>query len=354
MTISLATVETVLDALPGLSIGLVGDLFLDRYLDIAPGTSERSLETGLEAYQVARVRNAPGALGTVMNNLAALGVGQLRPVTVLGDDGHGYDLRRELAKLPVDTTYILTDAERMTPTYTKPMRPRPAGGWEELHRLDVRTRGPLTQDTSGRVCEAVQAVFAASDGVIVLDQVNEEDWGVVNAQVRDCLRRLSRAAPEKLLFIDSRTRLGRFPFGVLKGNRAEILSAAERSRSDEEAVYQAASTLSRRTGQTVFCTLGEQGILVAHPTPTGTHEPPVLVPGYPVTGAVDIVGAGDAASSGIVSALLSGATPWEAAAMGNLVASITVQQIGTTGSATPRQVLDRWQEVQRDAGPRAP
>ena len=36
-------------------------------------------------YQVERVRNSPGALGTVLNNLTALGVGLLVPVTAIGE-----------------------------------------------------------------------------------------------------------------------------------------------------------------------------------------------------------------------------------------------------------------------------
>jgi sugar/nucleoside kinase (ribokinase family) len=59
---------------------------------------------------------------------------------------------------------------------------------------------------------------------------------------------------------------------------------------------------------------------------------------------VDIVGAGDSATSGIVASLIAGADPLEAACVGNLVASITVQQIGTTGTATPEQVLNRLRE----------
>jgi len=35
----------------------------------------------------------------------------------------------------------------------------------------------------------------------------------------------------------------------------------------------------------------------------------------------------------------------EAALVANLVGSITVQQIGTTGTATPTQVRRRWKEV---------
>src|SRR6476646_3179464 len=142
--LSLSRLESILETLPRLTIGLVGDLFLDRYLDIAPGICEMSIETGLEAYQIERVRNSPGALGTVMNNLAALGVGLLVPVTAIGDDGHGYDLLREIRKLRTDPTNVLCLPDRLTPTYTKPMRQDSAGVWQELNRLDVRTREPLS------------------------------------------------------------------------------------------------------------------------------------------------------------------------------------------------------------------
>ncbi len=40
--ISLARLERVLATLPTLSIGLVGDLFLDRYLDIDPELAVKS------------------------------------------------------------------------------------------------------------------------------------------------------------------------------------------------------------------------------------------------------------------------------------------------------------------------
>ena len=73
--LALERLQSLLQTFPRLTIGLVGDLFLDRYLHLVPGTVEMSLETGIEAYQIDRVRNSPGALGTVMNNLAALGVG---------------------------------------------------------------------------------------------------------------------------------------------------------------------------------------------------------------------------------------------------------------------------------------
>ena len=68
-------------------------------------------------------------------------------------------------------------------------------------------------------------------------------------------------------------------------------------------------------------------------------------PAYTVTGPIDVVGAGDSVSAGIACAVAAGAPLPAAAAFGNLVASITIQQIGTTGTATPEQVLERWRQV---------
>jgi bifunctional ADP-heptose synthase (sugar kinase/adenylyltransferase) len=333
--LTLDRLAEVLSALPGRTIGLVGDLFIHRYLELVPGAFELSIETGLEAYQVQGVRNSPGALGTVMNNLAALGVGRLVPVTVIGDDGHGYDLVHALGRLPVDTAHVLRIANRLTPTYTKPMRASHDGASVELNRLDVRTRGPLDAAAQARLDTAIAEVFFATDGLIVLDQIHEPNAGVVNEGTRAVLAELARQYPDKLMFIDSRAFIGEFSFGTLKPNRSECLAA-----TGESDAGRAAAKLARRTGQNAFCTLGAEGLLVVAPDGAPAH-----VSAIPVRGPIDVVGAGDSATAGIVAALLCGASAIEAAEMGNLVASITIQQLGTTGVATPAQVVARWHEA---------
>jgi sugar/nucleoside kinase (ribokinase family) len=275
-------------------------------------------------------------LGTVLNNLAALGAGDLLPVTVIGDDGHGYDLLQALGPLPVDTSHVIRSPDRLTPTYTKPLRRSANGAWQELNRLDVRSRQPLSDETCDQLCQHLQAAFARADGLIVLDQIDQRNNGVIHDRVRDCLRELSQKHPDRLIYVDSRRWLPLFDFGTLKGNRAEIQAAGIGTPEVRTAVRQ----LSARTGRPVFCTLADDGVLVACSDGRLVH-----VPGYQVDGPVDIVGAGDSATSGMVLSLLAGATETEAAAVGNLVASITVQQLGTTGTATPQQVLDRWYET---------
>ncbi len=342
--IELSRLEAILARLPSLAIALVGDLFLDRYLEIDSACRELSVETGLEAYQVSRVRNSPGALGTVINNLAALGVGRLVPVTVIGDDGEAYDLLKVLAPLPVDATHIVRDPSRKTPTYTKPLKQDDRGVWQELNRLDLRDREPISAATEQVVLDDLATVFAHTDGLIVLDQVSEEGWGVVTPRVREHLTSLANNQPDKLIFVDSRSHIARFRCGVLKANLSECFAAVGQEASHDASVRcSAAAQLARISGRRLFCTLGEDGIMIVEPDGATVH-----VRGYRVDGPIDIVGAGDSATSGIVVALLAGATSAEAAAVGNLVASITVQQLGTTGTASPRQVLDRWRQTHPD------
>src|SRR3954470_5574175 len=93
-------VEHILATIPHRTVGVLGDLFLDRYLDIDAARNEPSVETGLTAYQVVRVRAYPGAAGPVINNRAALGVGRIYPIAAIGDDGEGYELRQALRQLP--------------------------------------------------------------------------------------------------------------------------------------------------------------------------------------------------------------------------------------------------------------
>jgi bifunctional ADP-heptose synthase (sugar kinase/adenylyltransferase) len=328
------TVECVLSRISSLTIGVLGDLFLDRYLDLDARLTEPSLETGLDAYQVVQVRSYPGAAGTVINNLAALGVGRILPFAVLGDDGEGYELRQALARLSaVDAAGVFTWPGRRTPTYTKPMLHEAGGAARELNRLDIHNRSFLPAEAEGRLLERLAHDWPALDGLIVLDQVSQPDCGVVTGRVRLRLGELAREAPARPVLADSRERIGLFEAVSLKPNAREAQQALP-----GHGVDQAVVALANRSERPVYCTRGERGVLLFEPAAGA----PVEVPGYPVTGPIDPVGAGDSTSAGIICALAAGATPAQAAAFGNLVASITVQQLGTTGTATPAQVRERF------------
>lgn len=333
--------QDLLNRFPEQKVLIVGDFFLDHYLMIDRALSETSLETGLEAYQVVEIRNSPGAGGTVANNLRALEV-QTYAITLIGQDGHGYELLHELRWRGVNVDGALQHPTRFTPTYTKPMLRELNGTVHEINRLDIKNRTPLEPDWEERIIVLLRDFVPEMDGVIVADQVEERNCGVVTDRVREEICRLAQEYPQKIFFADSRARIGEYHHLMIKPNQREAKRVFEPDWEGVctlEEAREAGIRLHQRTGKPVFLTVGEAGVLVIDSTGV-TH-----IPAVPVTGEIDIVGAGDSTSAGTVSALCSGANTVEAAQIGQLVASITVQQIGTTGVATRQQVLQRLDEA---------
>jgi bifunctional ADP-heptose synthase (sugar kinase/adenylyltransferase) len=338
------TLRRILETLPRLSIALVGDLFLDKYLDLDSTLTEVSVETGLDAYQITRVRCYPGAGGTVLNNLRALGVGKLHAVSVIGEDGEAYELQRALIEREISTAGLVVRSDRMTPTYTKPMLSHEGTAARELNRLDIKNRTVASPDQDCAVIDRVGALLGEVDAVIIADQVTERNQGVISDSVRARLAEIALQHPRRVFLADSRRHIGLFRNVLTKPNRSELLasmtpapnSEGTKAAPSDDTVASAAAELSRRTGRGVYATIGPDGIVYVD---GGTR---CHVPGVPVSGPIDIVGAGDSTTAGIVSALCAGATPAQAARVGCLVASITIEQLGVTGTASPAQVLERF------------
>jgi rfaE bifunctional protein kinase chain/domain len=344
------SIETILRRLPSLAVGVVGDLFLDRYLDLDAGLTEPSLETGLDAYQVVNVRSYPGAAGTVVNNLAALGIGRINPVSIIGDDGEGYELRKELAAMGVvDVAAVRTWDGRVTPSYVKPLLRRPGQPPRELNRIDMKNRRRLPREAEDVVLQDLDEVWEKVDALVVLDQVTEPDCGVVTARVRERLTRMGKERSEAMILADSRARISQFRAVALKPNARECLGSMRTASADGDALALTAELLAKQAGRPVFCTCGDKGMLLAVPW---RGEPTVLLPAYPVAGPIDVTGAGDSASAGIICAAAAGASLEQAAAFGCLVASITVQQVGKTGTATPDQIRQRWCDMRAQGAAR--
>jgi bifunctional ADP-heptose synthase (sugar kinase/adenylyltransferase) len=324
-------------------IAVLGDFFLDKYLDVEPAWTEVSIETGKTAHQVAAIRTCPGAAGTIVSNLAALGAGELHAVGFTGDDGESYDLRKGLAALGCGTDHLHRVPQRMTPTYLKPRNRNDASLAGEYERYDTKNRQPTSPTMHGQIVRSLDALLPNVDAVIVLDQVEEPECGGVTSALREVLADRAPRRPGVIFWADSRVRIREFRNVMIKPNQFEAVGQENPPpghKVDPRELCEALAQLRAATGAPIVATRGVEGIVVTDPEMT-------LVPGVRVEGPTDPTGAGDSATAGAVLALTAGATLPEAALVANLVASITVQQLATSGTARPGQLPDRllmWRE----------
>jgi rfaE bifunctional protein kinase chain/domain len=317
-----------------LRIAIVGDFCLDRYLEIDPARSERSLETGLDVFNVVRVRSQPGGAGTILNNLAALGVGEIFPVGFCGLDGEGWELREALAAVRgVDPEHFLTSADRRTFTYCKPLVLEPGRAPRELNRLDSKNWIPTPRELQTDLATRVVRLAPELDAIILLDQVDVAETGVATTAVVNAVHSALENHPQLVVLADSRRGVRHFPHLGFKMNAAELAMISGGATGDIAAVKARATELAATTGQPVFVTLSENGIVGALPNQPAEH-----VPSHPLRGEIDIVGAGDSVTANLTAALAAGATLIEAMQLAMAAASLVVHQLGTTGTASVPQI----------------
>jgi rfaE bifunctional protein kinase chain/domain len=327
---------------PSLRVAIAGDFCLDRYLEIDPGKQETSLETGLPVYNVVNVRAQAGGAGTILNNLAALGIGTIYPVGFAGEDGEGLELWRALENQKgVKMNYFFKTAHRRTFTYCKPLIVAPNKAPVELNRLDTKnwtaTPASVQDAIAGRISEAA----GSADAVIVLDQVDIPETGVVTKRTLETVRGLGASHRNPVIVADSRRGLSGYPPVIFKMNVTELCAlSGVKNAPGLQQIKELAAGLAVANKRNVYVTLSERGILGACPYGEVEH-----VAALPIRGEIDIVGAGDAVTANLTAALAAGASLREALEIANAAASVVIHKLGTTGTATVGEIEELLRRV---------
>jgi len=313
------TTADLLAAFPALRVLVVGDVCLDRWCTYDPALADPSRETGIPRIGVIATEVTPGAAGTIANNLAALGAGHIDVLGMIGDDGFGHELRRALGARRISTDLLVESPGVPTFTYTKLINS--TTGEEDLPRVDFVYTRPLHESVEREI--VARLAGARYDVVLVSDQAETEQGGVVTAAVRAQIERL-----DSLVWVDSRLRAELFRGVVLKPNHHEAEAASQRllGRVDY------AEWRGRAALRALIVTHGGKGALVVEESGTRWAE------ARPVEKPVDICGAGDSFSAAASMALKVTGNAVQAAEFGNKVAGITIMKKGT-GTASPSEVL---------------
>jgi rfaE bifunctional protein kinase chain/domain len=321
------TTAEILQRFSTLSVLVAGDICLDRWCTYDATTSEPSRETGIPRIGVVATQVTPGAGGTIANNLAALGAGRVAVLGVAGKDGFGWELRRALSERSIHSDLLIEVSEVQTFTYTKVINAET--GLEDRPRLDFISVRPLPPAVERDVLSRLGDCFGSFDVVLVSDQAETSQGGVVTPAVRSLLADLASRHPEKVVWVDSRMRPELFRNVTLKPNRDEADAACARAFGERD--Y--ARLREHVQAPALVVTHGDKGALVI----TSAGQEWVLT--EPVVNPVDICGAGDSFSAGAAMTLALTHSATRAARFGNLVASITIMKKGT-GTASPEEVLE--------------
>jgi rfaE bifunctional protein kinase chain/domain len=326
------TTSEILTAFPKLKALVIGDICLDRWCNYDPAAAEPSRETGIPRLGIVSTQVTPGGGGTVANNLAALGAGQVAVIGVRGDDGFGYELEQALAARGITADRMVKVQDWQTFTYTKLLNSQT--GDEDQPRVDFISTRPLPADAEQTLIENIMHAVPLFDAILIADQAETSAGGVVTPAVRDSIIRLAEKYPQKVFLADSRKRAHLFRKVVMKPNRDEAEAASQSlfGKVDFPALRQ------HLDSSILIVTHGPRGALVLQEAQEAWAET------RQVENPVDICGAGDSFAACCALALAVTHDPVVAARMGNLAASVTIMKKGT-GTASPEEVLNAEQSL---------
>ena len=338
-------VNNIIDALARTSeakIVVFGDYALDKYLYSNPANDEVSAETGDNAFRIHKKKMMAGAGGTITNNLRSLGA-NVRCIGILGNDGEGLELENALNAVGADTSYLIRTDSLCTCAYTKILRlpdgagPADDNAYFEWKRLDFRNFVEPSMDIQRKMMENLEASLEWADAVIVIDQFYQRNMGAVTDWIREQVNEMAGNSHGTIFYVDSRSFANEYRNMIIKCNNLELFSLFENPPADKEdlgEIIRYGKLAGEKQACEMLVTCGKKGMIVF-------GQEPVRVPGFKVTGPIDIVGAGDATTAGFVLGLSLGLEKTEAATLGCCVSSITIQQLNTTGKATVQQVAAR-------------
>jgi len=179
----------------------------------------------------------------------------------------------------------------------------------------------------------LEKALTCTSGVVVTDQFLESNCAAVTDRTRNKLAELAGLYPDKFFYADSRGHAGSYRDVIVKCNQFELPGAGGNEEDiDESVIMKRGKELLKSNNKAVVVTVGEKGAYVFE------HGEPIHIPAINVDGPLDIVGAGDATNAGVILGLVLGLTLPEAVLLGGCISSITIKQIGVTGTATVDQI----------------
>lgn len=304
--------QAIFEGMRSKTILVIGDLMLDHYIW---GKVERiSPEAPVPVVDVQDEKYKLGGAGNVANNLLSLGASVIIS-GVRGDDPQGGILMGILGELGLPSDRIFVDSRKGTIVKT-----RIIAHTQQIARLDREDRSYISGELRSRLVRTVREASETIDAVIISDYAK----GVISPGLIEEIVKIgrSRAVP---VYVDPKER--NFPFyrdvDLITPNTKELSFGAGIKIETEEDILRAAEKIRSTLGcRSLLVTRGEHGMSLFDGE-NGVVQIPAMA-----RAVYDVTGAGDTVIACFTLAIVSGATPQEAAVIANTAAGLVVAEVG--------------------------
>ncbi len=308
-----SSLTDLLTTFPGRGVLVLGDVMLDEY--IWGDVRRISQEAPVPVVEVRRREFRPGGAANTAANVAALGG---RPVllSVVGQDHVATRLREVLARGGTDPSHLVADSARATT-----MKSRIVAHNQQIVRLDVEERSPLTAPVEDAVLTVVQQQLPRVEACILSDYAK----GAVTPRLAREVIRLARQAGRPVIVDPKGADYTKYRGAtVVKPNLHEAERSAKVEITNEATLRDAASRLIELLeGSAVLITRGAEGMSLFRPGVLPWHVPAV------VRNVFDVTGAGDTVTGTLAMGLAARGALEHAIELANQAASIVVGKVGT-------------------------
>jgi len=314
--------RSLVGALRGRRIAVLGDLMLDRY---HWGTVRRvSPEAPVPVVEVESEQVRFGGAANVANNIKALG-GSAVLVGLIGEDHPGAQFVEMMAEQGLDRSCIIRDPSRPTTIKTRVI----AQG-QHVVRIDNESKAPCSPDLAAKIVGAIRDTISTLDAIIIEDY----NKGVVTREVIHEVVALARKHG-RIVTVDPKfdNFLEYKGVTVFKPNRRETEEVlGGRLRTAEEVAAAGKKLLALLGAENVLLTRSEEGMSLFRANGETVHFPSTA------QNVQDVSGAGDTVIATLTMALAAGADIREACHLANCAGGVVVGYVGIV-PIEPAQLL---------------
>lgn len=320
MTRNKITTDRLLDVINDFSklrVCVIGDLIIDEYINCHPlGMSQE--EPTVVVTPVDKRRYFGGA-GIVAAHCKSLGANTTF-ITVTGEDETSRWSKEKAEEYQLDSLNVVDDSRPTT------LKQRYRSGTQTLLKISHLTQDFLDSDKESELIDKFSKIVGELDVLILSDF----SYGVLSPQVVD---RLLTLANDHDIFVSADSQSSSQIGSLSKFRNIHLISATEREarlelKDNTSGLVVVAEGLRRElNSKNLLLKMGGDGVLISAEDENGemlaTDEIAAIN-----KNPVDTSGAGDSMLAGASLALASGATIYEAALVGSVLAGIQVGRLG--------------------------